>query len=210
MSDPILCVPVGTATAEVRVRGSRFVGVARPAASLPEAVSARERERTLHHDASHHVFACRLADGAFRFDDDGEPAGTGGRAVLAAIDAAGLSNVVVVVIRYFGGTKLGTGGLARAYGGVAAATLAEAPTQRVTPGARVRVRYRYEDTGSVARVVGAMGAVRIADDFGQSAELLVALARSKVAALGRDLRQATAGTVEIEVCPEEMLLPVDT
>jgi putative IMPACT (imprinted ancient) family translation regulator len=207
---PILCLPAASAEFEIRVRGSRFSAVTRPTDSLTGAVSAREEDRKRFHDATHHVFACRLADDTFRFDDDGEPAGTGGRPVLGAIDAAGMKNVVVVVTRHFGGTKLGMGRLARAYGSAAATALANTPVRRMVRASRVRIRYRYGDTGPISRVLEARRAARVRESFGESVELDVALHRSEVAVLEHELTQATAGRVEIEVLPDEMLLPVDT
>ena len=107
-------IPTGPASAEIRERGSRFLALAAPAESDAEARLFRDGERARFHDATHHVWAFRGSTGEERWDDDGEPAGTGGRPILAAIDSSRVFNVVVVVTRWFGGTKLGTGGLARA------------------------------------------------------------------------------------------------
>ncbi len=98
-------------------RGSRFVAYAFPVESEEEALGHLERLRKEHPKARHHCFAWRLGTEGrrFRFNDDSEPAGTAGRPILGQIDAAGLTNVVVIVVRYFGGTLLGTSGLIRAY-----------------------------------------------------------------------------------------------
>ncbi len=106
-------------------RGSKFVAYAFPVESEEEALGHLERLRKEHPKARHHCFAWRLGTEGrrFRFNDDGEPAGTAGRPILGQIDAAGLTNVVVIVVRYFGGTLLGTSGLIRAYGQSAAEAL---------------------------------------------------------------------------------------
>jgi len=203
-------IATGPAEAEHRVKGSRFISVARPIATLDDAVEAREVERRKFHDATHHVFAARQACGESRFDDDGEPAGTGGRPVLAAIERAALTDVVVVVTRYYGGTKLGTGGLGRAYGTAAARALERTPIQRVVRGRHLRLTFAYEDTGAVSRSAEALGATRLGERYGDQAQLDIALPQSSVDRLRDEIAEATAGRVVVDELPEEMLFPVDT
>lgn len=116
-------------TGEFKDRGSRFIGYAYPATTEAEALRHLEALRKEHFKARHHCFAWRLGlDGQrFRANDDGEPSGTAGRPILGQIDAAGLTDVVVIVVRYFGGTLLGASGLIQAYRESAAAALAQAP-----------------------------------------------------------------------------------
>jgi putative IMPACT (imprinted ancient) family translation regulator len=192
-------VPVGTETAEVRDRGSRFLAVAEPAEDPAQAISVRNSRRLEHHDATHHVWAFRGARGEERWDDDGEPAGTGGRPILAAIDSSGLKNVVVVVTRWFGGTKLGTGGLARAYGRAAGAALDSIGSVAVRPGRVVVVRHGWSDTGAISSAVASIGASRISERFDPDPELRVAVPSARVAALFAALRDATAGRAECAI-----------
>lgn len=113
---------------ELVVKRSRFIAVAGPAATVRDAdafiVAASEA------DARHNCWAYRLNEDVSRCSDDGEPQGTAGRPILAAIDRSGLDRVALVVVRYFGGVKLGASVLARTYGAVAAHCLAEAPRRR--------------------------------------------------------------------------------
>ena len=107
---------------EENVKGSRFIATAKPIASETEAVNFIEEMKKEFHDATHNAFAWKVGIGRsqrYRYNDDGEPSGTAGLPALKSIDARGLSNVCVVVTRYFGGVKLGTGGLMRAYGKMA-------------------------------------------------------------------------------------------
>jgi len=203
-------IATGPAEAEHRVKGSRFISVARPIATIVEAAEARDVERRRFHDATHHVFAARLATGNARFDDDGEPAGTGGRPVLAAVERAALADVVVVVTRYYGGTKLGTGGLGRAYGSAAELALERTPSQRVVWGRRLRLTFAYEDTGAVSRSTEALGASRLEERYGDKAQLDIAVPQSSVDRLRDEVAEATAGRVVIEELADGMLLPVDT
>lgn len=97
--------------------GSRFMAFAYPVESVEEVKPLVDALKKEYHDARHHCFAYRIGLGGkeFRLSDDGEPSGTAGRPILGQIDSAGLSDVLVVVVRYFGGIKLGVPGLIRAY-----------------------------------------------------------------------------------------------
>jgi uncharacterized YigZ family protein len=112
-------------TAEFRDRGSRFLAFAFPVKTVEEIKAQHKALKAAHPKASHHCLVFRLGhDGSqFRASDDGEPFGSAGRPMLGAIDRAGLTNVMVVVVRYFGGTLLGVPGLIHAYGSVADAAL---------------------------------------------------------------------------------------
>jgi len=116
------------ATGEFKDRGSKFIAYAWPVRSEEEAMAHVEALRKEHFKARHHCFAWRLRpDGnRFRANDDGEPSGTAGRPILGQIDSFGLTDVVVVVVRYFGGTLLGTSGLINAYREAAAEALRSA------------------------------------------------------------------------------------
>lgn len=198
--------------AEFVERGSKFRALAHPAASLDDALAVREAERRRHHDATHHVYAARLGGGASRFDDDGEPSGTGGRPVLAELEARELIDTVVVVTRWFGGTKLGTGGLARAYGGAAAAALDAARTRRVIEGEIRYIAYEFNDTGAVARVLEAGGALRGSDEYGTGVRTEVRIPRGSGPDLDRRLRDATAGRagLELDDAPDSCWITVPT
>ena len=203
-------IAAGSSEAEFRVKGSRFIAVARPVEDLARAAGCREAERRRFHDATHHVYAALLRTGDQRFDDDGEPSGTAGRPTLAAIERAGVVDVAVVVTRYYGGTKLGTGGLARAYGSAADLALERIPVRTVVSGRRVVLEYGYADTGAVTRLVEASGARRLDERYGDRVELEVALPASRVAHLRAEIVEATAGRAGLAELPGEMLLPFDT
>lgn len=191
-------LPTGPSAASYVERGSRFLAIVEGCRSVADGVAIRDVERRRMHDATHHVWAVRLADGSFQTDDDGEPAGTGGRPILAEIDAAGLVDVACIVTRYFGGTKLGTGGLARAYGLAAARALESVPTRRVRPGELRHVTYGFGDTGAVARVLAHHGAVRDADEFSETVRTQVRIAAGTADHLDRALRDATQGRASLE------------
>ena len=119
----------------IEVKRSKFIGIIRPAASVPDAEAVIKAEKKKYHDARHHcsAYIIRNTDGLpdiVHSSDDGEPSGTAGAPILEVLKGAELKDVVLVVTRYFGGTLLGTGGLVRAYtdaakGAVDAAVISE-------------------------------------------------------------------------------------
>ena len=116
--DDTYTIPMTTGEAEVRVLGSRFLATAAPVTSFAEADAIITATRKQFHDSTHVVSAIVIGHGSDRrerYSDDGEPSGTGGRPILSEIERADLVHVLVTVTRWFGGKKLGTGRLARAY-----------------------------------------------------------------------------------------------
>lgn len=148
---------------EEEIKKSRFIAHAAPAASAAAALAffSAVSDPT----ATHNCWAYKTADG-YRFNDDGEPGGTAGRPILQAIEGKGLTDVALVVIRYFGGIKLGTGGLVRAYGGCAAKCLDAAPKAVIVPSATVYCTCNYSDAERVKVRLTQAGAVITDERFG--------------------------------------------
>ena len=136
------------ARAEIKVRGSRFIAEAIRVERVEDAEAEIAAIRKRAYNATHHCTAYRIGpDGAiFRYNDDGEPNGTAGPPILRQIDTRHLTNTLVVVTRYYGGTKLGTGGLLRAYGDAAAEVLDAAPIEERILRHCLRLRFGYDDT----------------------------------------------------------------
>lgn len=188
----------GAGVAESRIKASTFHAVALPATDEQEArrhLAARER---LMFDASHHCSAWRFRGGGFRANDAGEPSGSAGAPILAAIDGAGVTDCVVIVTRYYGGTKLGVGGLVRAYGDAAAEAIAAAPRRFASMAARLEISYPYASTAAVMRALDRFGAVEMEhgyDPSGAGGELQASVPRHALDLLEEELREATAGLV---------------
>src|SRR4051795_6823836 len=146
--------PAGESRAEIREKGSVFLAVLGPAADEAAAralLACLEKEFP---DATHHCWAWRLgAPPRERSADAGEPAGTAGMPILQVLRGAGLSDVLAVVVRWFGGTKLGKGGLARAYAGASREALAGLPVAIRAPVVRLTLRVPYEQVGAVKRLI---------------------------------------------------------
>ena len=135
--------------------GSRFIAFAYPVeteARIKEIVASLKKE---YHDARHHCYAYRLGYKAdvFRANDDGEPSGSAGRPILGQIDSRGLSDVLVVVVRYFGGIKLGIPGLIRAYKTSAEDALSQAEAVEKVAAVNYRVEFGYMAMNAVMKVL---------------------------------------------------------
>jgi len=167
-----------------RVEGSRFLAEAFPVESRGAVEACLEAVRGREPKATHHCSAYRLGrDGAdVHYDDDGEPSGTAGQPILRQIDARTLTNTLVVVVRYFGGTKLGTGGLMRAYGDAAAAALEHATLVEHTVRTPVRLRFAYDDTSPARRVLRQFDTEVQESNYTDVTTLTVGVRRSEVEA----------------------------
>jgi uncharacterized YigZ family protein len=176
--------PTAEATAELRATGSRFFAFVAPAADAAAAKAYVEALRRRHPDATHVCYAWRLGWPPIeRAADAGEPAGTAGAPILAALAGAGLSDVVAAVVRWFGGTKLGKGGLARAYGGAVRAGLETLPTREVRERVRLLLALPYERLGAVKRLLRAPEVELVAERYGETVELELAVVPEARAAL---------------------------
>jgi uncharacterized YigZ family protein len=152
--------PGETVTAELKIQRSRFIGCLAPCGSAEEARSILARAESLHKNANHHCWAYRLDpdSGTVHSSDGGEPAGTAGKPILAAIRKSGLFNVIIVVTRYFGGIKLGVRGLIDAYGQTAADAASRAARVLSVRKRKVTVRLPYAAIGDVAHLLSVSGA----------------------------------------------------
>ena len=179
----------------IEVKHSRFLADATSVDSPTEALAFLERiART---PATHHCWAYRIgAD--YRSSDDGEPAGTAGRPILAAIDGQGFDRVMVVVTRWYGGINLGAGGLVRAYGGAAAECLRTAPRRALIDWRECEIHAPFEDTGAVHAALAAHGAVKLDEAFdADGLRLHVRLPADRLPALAERLRDATRNRARI-------------
>lgn len=188
------------AEAAFKREGSRFIGLAFPVDSAHDATRKLDAVRTNFPDATHHCWALRVQDGNHlleRGHDDGEPLNSAGPPILQVLTGRGLQNVLVVVVRYFGGTKLGVGGLIRAYGEAAKAALAAAQIVTKIPQVRLTIRYPHACTGAV---MGVLHRNQVTIDGVEHAALpqaRVTLARARRDGLARQLVEACAGRVEV-------------
>jgi uncharacterized YigZ family protein len=185
---------------ETKVRGSRFIATAVPVSTRDQAEDSIHHIRKEFHDATHHCYAYRTGiDGAgVRFNDDGEPSGTAGKPILAAIDKFGLTDVLVVVTRYFGGTRLGVGGLIRAYHGAAEVALSHADRVVRFVTDTIEVSFPHGYIGNVMHVVSREGA-KIADTrYDEEVHITLEIRRSGCDRLCDALIAGTSGNIDMK------------
>jgi uncharacterized YigZ family protein len=176
--------PAGTAEAEIREKGSRFLAVIGPAADEEAAKAGLAALVRRYPEATHHCWAWRVgAPPRERSSDAGEPSGTAGVPILQVLRGAGLSDVLAVVVRWFGGTKLGKGGLARAYAGAVREALAGLPVVTRVPVVRLSLRVSYEKVGAVKRLIRPPEVELTSEEYGQEALLVLTVQEDRQAAL---------------------------
>ncbi len=185
--------PAGESRAEIREKGSRFLAVVGPAADEAAAKAVLEALARQYSDATHHCWAWRVGEPPReRSADAGEPAGTAGVPMLQVLRGSGLSDVMAVVIRWFGGTKLGKGGLARAYAGAVREAVAGLPVVSRVPAVRVRVEVPYERVGAVKRLIRPPEVELEREEYGAAARLGLVVHEERLEALRESLAELGA------------------
>lgn len=183
------------------IKGSRFIAAVAPVADAAEAAAFVERLRAEFSDARHVCFAWRLGarGDATRSSDDGEPGGSAGRPILAQLEGHGVSDTVAVVVRYFGGVKLGVGGLMRAYGGAAGQCLDRADLEEVEVTRRVVVEHPYDCSGAVSGLLVAEGLTAEDAEYGATVRFALRLPEGHVGRIVHELTERTAGRATVRV-----------
>ncbi|MEO6039639.1 MAG: YigZ family protein [Saprospiraceae bacterium] len=169
---------------EYKDRNSKFIAYAYPVPTEAAALAQLEVLRKEHFKARHHCFAWRLGPGGdrHRANDDGEPSGTAGRPILGQIDAFGLTDVLIVVVRYFGGTLLGTSGLIQAYRESAAEALREGRIIEKIVQDRFRFDFDYAIMPEVIQAVKKLGLEIIREEYGDRGLLEIGIRQSEASA----------------------------
>lgn len=182
-----------------RIKNSRFLAVLAPVSSAAEAEAFLEAQRALHSGANHTCYAWRLGlDGdQHRSSDDGEPSGSAGRPILAQIEGHELTNIVAAVTRWFGGTKLGVGGLMRAYGGAAGQAMDRAPIVEREITTDLELRFPYDCTAVVQACLHAAELEPIDSDYGSEVRLVLRVPVAQAGALRAELTERTAGRIQL-------------
>jgi len=186
-------VPAREGRGEVREKASRFFGFTARAASPEVAEQFLDRLQREHHDATHVAFAWKIGAGdrAFaRSSDAGEPSGTAGKPILGALESAQLTDAVAAVVRYYGGTKLGTGGLARAYRLAAERAIEAAGFEIVYDTVTLEVRCPYEKTGFVRRLLDPPHVRLVSERFDPEPVMELEVRKSRIESVRAALEEA--------------------
>ncbi len=189
---------------EYIINKSRFIGYCAPVKTQEEAVEFINEIKKRHADATHNVYAYQIRTPEYsRYSDDGEPQGTAGVPVLDVIKKSGLTDVCVVVTRYFGGILLGAGGLVRAYSHSAKIACEGANIIRMSPCSVLQVRCDYGFYGRLSTLVPEFGGIVENTDFGENVSLVFRLPARDEAAFRSELTEASFGRVTAEKIGEK-------
>lgn len=191
-------IPLETHRTEIIVVNSRFIATAGYVQTVEEAKRFLANVRSEMPDASHHVYAFRIGYGNSVIEgmsDDGEPSGTAGPPALAVLRGTEIGDVIVVVTRYFGGTKLGTGGLVRAYTEAAQSVLSTLKTVLNIKRQTVGIDFGYPLYERIKRLIGQFDGVIEDETFAADITLLVSFPVDRLSGFTADLKELTAGQV---------------
>jgi uncharacterized YigZ family protein len=168
-------------------KGSKFIAVAVPVDSANDVKLHLEHIRKRYHDARHHCYAYRLGDEPYelRYNDDGEPSGTAGKPIFGQIQSFELTNVLIVVIRYFGGVRLGTGGLIQAYRAAARDAIDNGKIITKTWKACVKILFTYPQMDIVMRIIKEENLRIISQESGEQSSILLEIRKGHLEAVMR-------------------------
>ncbi len=208
-------IPAKETRVEIQVSNSRFIATLAPVFGVDKAKAFIARVKAEFSDATHNVPAFVVGHGASvtaHSNDDGEPSGTAGRPALAVLQGSDLGDVAVVVTRYFGGTKLGTGGLVRAYGDAVREVLAITPRAEKVPTHTVTIVLPYNIYEQVQRLVKAHNGIIRDDDFAAEVTLRCEFAVDGFPIFQDALKELSHGSLEAEIIAtnEDAIMPMGT
>jgi uncharacterized YigZ family protein len=195
-------IPSRETRVEIRVSNSRFIATAAPAFSVDEARAFIKKVKEEFSDATHNVPAFLVGHGpsvTAHCNDDGEPSGTAGRPALAVLQGSGLGDIVVVVTRYFGGTKLGTGGLVRAYGDAVKEVLEALPLAEKVPTHTILMAVPYNLFEQVKLLIEAHNGRVLDETFAADVTVTAQFTVEQFDAFQDALRELSHGRLEAEI-----------
>ncbi len=187
-------------TTKIKVKGSRFIGTICPVNTEEQAIEFIHRVSQKFHDATHNCYAYQIGlnlPTITRFSDAGEPAGTAGLPILNVIKGRQLTNVAVVITRYFGGTKLGKGGLIRAYSECTWKVIEQCSIIKKYIIKKLCLKFDYNLTGSVMRVALSFNANILESIYSQQVSLVLTIRKSLVENFKSNLLEISSGKVSI-------------
>lgn len=183
-----------------KIKGSRFIGMIFPVSTSEDVKQALAAAKSEFPDASHHCFAYRLqGDEIIQYQsDDGEPSGTAGIPIMRQVESFKLRNVLVVVVRYFGGTKLGKAGLIKSYGLAAKELMSSIPLAKKLIRAFIRITFPYSDTSKVNQVISKFEVEIVEQTFDQETSLFLAIPKRRKLSFLEALNNSLAGNLNWE------------
>jgi uncharacterized YigZ family protein len=178
-------------------KGSSFTGQVFHCESDDEAISLLASIKKKYYDATHHCFAYKLLSGTFRYSDDGEPKGTAGIRIFNAIEHFNLLNIFVVVIRYYGGTKLGIGPLGKAYHSAASEVLNNSKKIKKFLYQIVKIESDFEHISYVHRILSSHNATIASTQFGEKANFECLIKPNEIQFIANQLTDLSKGGISV-------------
>ncbi len=170
--DNFVTVGAGPYRSEIKIQGSRFITHIFHVKSQNEALSKYHQVKKKFYDASHNCFAYRIDRDQFRYSDDGEPSGTAGKPIFQVIEGQEMRQILIIVTRYFGGTKLGTGGLIRAYSEAARKGLDQSHKIEKIRCKEIKIATRYELLHEVREIISKYKGTIVSSDYSDKVVLI--------------------------------------
>lgn len=195
---------------EIEEKKSRFIAHIEPVTNEEEALQFITQMKKQYYDARHNCYAFVIGDNSelTRCSDDGEPSGTAGRPILEVLTGEGITNVVCVVTRYFGGTLLGTGGLVRAYQGATKEGLNNSVIIDKIEGIQLSVAIDYTDVGKLQYFFGSNSIRVLSSDYGTNVSFKIVIEIELLEKIKKDLTEITSGKADITVLDKCMFADV--
>ena len=185
-------------------RHSKFISYAKPVETEDDAIYFINKIKTKHWDAKHNVYAYSLLKGSImRYSDDGEPHGTAGVPVLDILKKNEVTNIVIVVTRYFGGILLGTGGLVRAYSSAAKLALDSAVVINMVSGFRAQLFCDYSLYGKISSILAELGAKIEESEFLDNVKIIFYIEKKKLNILNDKLNEVSSGEIITKILEEK-------
>jgi len=180
-------------------RGSKFIAYAHPVVNAEQVKPIVDNYKKQHSNARHHCYAYRIGinNDNYRQNDDGEPSGTAGKPIFGQIESFNLTDILVVVVRYFGGTLLGTGGLINAYKTAAQEALLQASIIKKQITEQFCITFNYPETSNVERIIKSSDAKVVHQQFGANCKQIVAIKKS----MANTFYQQIASIHQVQVEP---------
>lgn len=196
---------------EVIEKKSRFIAIAYPVHAEEEALAFIEKQKKKYWDARHHCFAYVIGEKnqIQRCSDDGEPSGTAGKPILDVLLGGEIHDAIIIVIRYFGGTLLGTGGLVRAYGLSAKEAVESSVIAKKILGKKYKIETDYNGVGKLQYRIGQMELHTLDTQYTDVVHMYLIVPLSKVEAFEKQITEATSGKAVIEMLNDVSYAVVD-
>jgi len=202
-------IPAQYQTIEIRVANSRFIAAIKPAFNIAQARSFLSEIKSTYPDASHHVPAFVIGQGSSEIShtsDDGEPSGTAGRPALSVLQGSGLGDAALVITRYFGGTKLGTGGLVKAYSAAARKVISAVPKAKRVLAHSGRLVTPYSLYEQMHRLISSHQGLITEEEFTEQVTLSVTLPSDRLIQFENQLQELSSGSIAMNIKEGEHLI----